>query len=78
MYHITWPTETLGAVNVQPVGAVEPLVGVVNVGVALDWLWTLYALIKLMPAVPAAAVGDQTNAELFELFCDDAISLPTV
>ena len=40
MYHMTWPTATLGAVNDHPLGAVGPVVGVVNVGVALDWLCT--------------------------------------
>ena len=41
MYHITCPTLTDGAVADHPEGSAEPVVGVVNVGVAADWLCTL-------------------------------------
>ena len=89
MYHITCPTLTDGAVASHPVGIAEPVVGVVNVGVELDWLCTLYALIKLNPFKPAvpepvgpvapvgplAATGVQANGELTALMAEDEISL---
>jgi hypothetical protein len=38
IYQRTSPTDTVGVVNIHPVGATGPDVGVVNVGVAEAWL----------------------------------------
>jgi hypothetical protein len=50
-------------------------------GAADDWLCALYAVIALNPLAPdgpTIPTGFQTKAELFGLFCDVAVSLPTV
>jgi hypothetical protein len=50
-------------------------------GAADVWLCDLYAVIALNPESPVGPTiptGFQTNAELFALFADVAVSLPTV
>ena len=55
----------VGAVNVQPLGAVAPDVGVEYVGVDADWLCSLYAVMAVKPFWPVDPVPEYPENPLY-------------